>query len=41
MEFKIIELTDENQKYYEINQVAQQFYEHFLHNTQSGKEALE
>ena len=38
---KSVQKTDENQKYYEINQVAQQFYEHFLHNTQSGKEALE
>lgn len=38
---KTIKHVDENSKYYEINQVAQKFYEHFLHNSQSGKEALE
>lgn len=32
--------VDVNQKYYEINQIAQQFYQHFLHNSNSGKEAL-
>ena len=32
---------DENEKYYEINQVAQKFYTHFLYNSQTGKEALE
>ena len=38
---KTVKHVDENSKYYEINQVAQKFYEHFLHNSQSGKEALE
>lgn len=31
---------DTNLKYYEINQIAQQFYQHFLFNSQTGKEAL-
>lgn len=38
---KVVKQVDENLKYYEINQVAQKFYEHFLHNSQTGKEALE
>ena len=38
---KAVKEVDENQKYYEINQVAQKFYEHFLYNSQTGKEALE
>ena len=38
---KTVKQVDENLKYYEINQVAQKFYEHFLHNSQTGKEALE
>lgn len=38
---KVIKKVDENLKYYEINQVAQKFYEHFLFNSQTGKEALE
>ena len=38
---KVVKEVDENIKYYEINQVAQKFYEHFLYNSQSGKEALE
>ena len=33
--------VDEFAKYYEINQVAQKFYVHFLFNSQTGKEALE
>lgn len=37
---KNIKTVDINQKYYEINQIAQQFYEHYLYNSQSGKEAL-
>ena len=38
---KAVKQVDENLKYYEINQVAQKFYEHFLYNSQTGKEALE
>lgn len=38
---KYVQKVDENSKYYEINQVAQKFYEHYLYNSQSGKEALE
>ena len=38
---KVIKQVDEYQKFYEINQVAQKFYEHFLFNSQTGKEALE
>ena len=38
---KVVKEVDENLKYYEINQVAQKFYEHFLYNSQTGKEALE
>lgn len=38
---KVVKHVDENLKYYEINQVAQKFYEHFLYNSQTGKEALE
>ena len=38
---KTVKHVDENGKYYEINQVAQKFYEHFLYNSQTGKEALE
>ena len=38
---KVAKQVDENLKYYEINQVAQKFYEHFLYNSQTGKEALE
>ena len=37
----VVKEVDENLKYYEINQVAQKFYEHFLYNSQTGKEALE
>lgn len=32
---------DHNLKYYEINQNAKEFYEHFLFHSQSGKEALD
>lgn len=32
--------VDENQKYYQINQIAKEFYEHFLYHSQTGKEAL-
>ena len=38
---KVVNNVDENLKYYEINQAAQKFYEHFLYNSQTGKEALE
>lgn len=38
---KTVKNVDENLKYYEINQAAQKFYEHFMYNTQTGKEALE
>ena len=38
---KVVKKTDEFSKFYEINQVAQKFYEHFLFNSQTGKEALE
>ena len=37
---KSFKKEDSNLKYYEINQIAQQFYQHLLFNTQSGKEAL-
>ena len=37
---KTPKIVDNNQKYYEINQIAQQFYQHFLFNSQTGKEAL-
>ena len=33
---KVIKEVDEYGKYYEINQVAQKFYEHFLFNSQTG-----
>ncbi len=35
-----VKKVDVNQKYYEINETAQKFYQHFLYNSQSGKEAL-
>ena len=37
---KTFKKEDTNSKYYEINQIAQQFYQHFLFNSQTGKEAL-
>ena len=37
---KTTKIVDVNSKYYEINQIAQQFYQHYLHNSQTGKEAL-
>lgn len=37
---KTFKKEDTNIKYYEINQIAQQFYQHFLFNSQTGREAL-
>lgn len=37
---KTVKKVDNFAKYYEINQIAQQFYQHFLFNSQTGKEVL-